>query len=160
MKKKRIMILGCRESGKTTLANHLNDLDTAPKRTPHMVYGKNTLDVPGSYLESPWMHKHLIAAQQDAFCVLMLCTPLAAKRSYPPGFSKVFRIPVIGVITKSDLGPEGTDRCIAELQSAGIEELYYAISAHTGCGLTELTSVIDTIRIDSKKGVNNSIKQT
>ena len=48
MKKKRIMILGARESGKTLLANYLNEIDTPPKRTPHMVYGRNTLDVPGS----------------------------------------------------------------------------------------------------------------
>lgn len=46
MKKKRIMILGARESGKTLLANYLNEIDTPPKRTPHMVYGRNTLDVP------------------------------------------------------------------------------------------------------------------
>ena len=52
MKKKRIMILGARESGKTLLANYLNEIDTPPKRTPHMVYGRNTLDVPGSYVES------------------------------------------------------------------------------------------------------------
>ena len=64
MKKKRIMILGARESGKTLLANYLNEIDTPPKRTPHMVYGRNTLDVPGSYVESNDMHKHLIAAQQ------------------------------------------------------------------------------------------------
>lgn len=151
MKKKRIMILGSRESGKSTLANYLNDLDTVPKRTPHMVYGKNTLDIPGSYLESPWMHKHLIAAQQDAFCVLMLCDPQAAKRSYPPGFAKVFRIPVIGVITKSDLGPSGIERCRAELRSAGVSEPYYEISAHKTGGLDELTGLIDTIRNDNKE---------
>ena len=82
MKKKRIMILGARESGKTLLANYLNEIDTPPKRTPHMVYGRNTLDVPGSYVESNDMHKHLIAAQQDAYCMLMLCDPTARKRSY------------------------------------------------------------------------------
>ena len=152
MKKKRIMILGSRESGKTTLANYLNSIDTAPKRTPHMVYGKNTLDIPGSYLESPWMHKHLIAAQQDAFCVLMLCSPLAAKRSYPPGYEKVFRIPVIGVITKSDLGYSVIPGCRAELKSAGVPEPYYDISLCDGTGLVGLTDFIDSIRVDQQKG--------
>lgn len=150
MKKKRVMILGSRESGKTTLANYLNDLNTAPMRTPHMVYGKNTLDIPGSYLEAPWMHKHLIAAQQDAFCILMLCTPQSSKRSYPPGFAKVFRIPVIGVITKSDLSAEGVERCKAELRSAGVDEVYYEISVHKESGLDQLTAIIGAIK--SKKG--------
>lgn len=153
MKKKRIMILGSGASGKTTLANHLNQIDTAPKKTPHMVYGEETLDIPGTYLESPWMHKHLIAAQQDAYCVLMLCSPQAAKRSYPPGFAKAFRVPVVGVITKSDLGVKGFDRCRAELKSAGVAEPYYAVSLHRGNGLDGLREVIDTIKSDhNEKG--------
>lgn len=152
MKRKRIMILGARGSGKSTLANYLNDLNASPKRTPHIIYGKNTLDVPGSYLESPWMHKHLIAAQQDAFCVLMLCNPMAVKRSYPPGFAKAFRVPVVGVITKSDLDIKHADRCKAELKSAGIEEPYYEISVHEGIGLNQLTDFINTFMINSEKG--------
>ena len=83
MKKKRIMILGARESGKTLLANYLNEIDTPPKRTPHMVYGRNTLDVPGSYVESNDMHKHLIAAQQDAYCMSVSYTHLDVYKRQP-----------------------------------------------------------------------------
>ena len=145
MKTKRIMILGSRESGKTLLANYLNGITAPPKRTPHMVYGKNTLDVPGSYVESNDMHKHLIAAQQDAYCMLMLCDPEAHKRCYPPGFSKVFRIPVLGVITKADLGTEHMDKCYAELEAAGVEKPYYEISVLTGQGIDTLTKRIEEI---------------
>lgn len=154
MKPKRIMILGARESGKTLLANCLNDITTPPKRTPHMVYGKNTLDVPGSYVESNDMHKHLIAAQQDAYCVLMLCDPTAHKRSYPPGFSKVFRVPVLGVITKADLGREGMERCYAELEAAGVEKPYYEISVLQGQGMDTLMERIQKIQEERllKKG--------
>ena len=154
MKTKRIMILGARQSGKTLLANYLYGIDTPPKRTPHMVYGKNTLDVPGSYVESSDMHKHLIAAQQDAYCMLMLCDPTAHKRSYPPGFSKVFRIPVLGVVTKADLGGEGVERCCAELQSAGVQKPYYEISVLKGQGMDALMARIEEIRAEriQKKG--------
>lgn len=154
MKTKRIMILGARESGKTLLANYLNGIDTPPRRTPHMVYGKNTLDVPGSYVESNDMHKHLIAAQQDAYCMLMLRDPTAHKRSYPPGFAKVFRIPVLGVITKADLDTDGRENCCAELEAAGVEKPYYEISILTGQGLDALVKRIEEIREErsQKKG--------
>ena len=154
MKRKRIMILGPRESGKTLLANYFNEIDTPPRRTPHMVYGKNTLDVPGSYIESNDMHKHLIAAQQDAYCVLMLCDPAARKRSYPPGFSKVFRVPVLGVITKADLGRERMEHCRGELAAAGVEQPFYEISLLDGQGLDALTARIREIYEDriQKKG--------
>ena len=154
MKTKRIMILGSRESGKTLLANRLNGVGTPPKRTPHIVYGKNTLDVPGSYVESNDMHKHLIAAQQDAYCMLMLCDPMACKRCYPPGFSKVFRIPVLGVITKADLGAGRMEKCHAELESAGVQKPYYEISVLTGQGMDALMDRIEAIKAERllKKG--------
>lgn len=133
MKKNKVMILGAGKSGKTSIAHLLNG-DTGPvKRTPNMVYGKNTLDVPGSYLESPWMHKHIIAAQQDASCVLMLVDPKKKKRSYPPMFSKSFRIPVLGVITKVDLAEDHEiEQCKEELASAGVQEPYLHFSLLDG----------------------------
>ena len=148
------MILGSRESGKTLLANHLNGVSAPPKRTPHMVYGKNTLDVPGSYVESNDMHKHLIAAQQDAYCMLMLCDPMAHKRCYPPGFSKVFRIPVLGVITKVDLDQAEIEKCHAELEAAGVQKPSYEISVRTGQGMDALMDRIEAIREERllKKG--------
>ena len=64
------MIIGPGKSGKTTLAAWLEDSSDI-RRVQNMVYRKNTLDTPGAYLESPWMHHHLIAAAQDASCVVM-----------------------------------------------------------------------------------------
>ena len=59
VRKKRIMIIGPGKSGKTTLAAWLEDSSDI-RRVQNMVYRKNTLDTPGAYLESPWMHHHLI----------------------------------------------------------------------------------------------------
>ncbi len=83
MRKKRIMIIGPGGSGKTALAAAINGLDGPVKRTQNMVYGEKTLDVPGVYLESPWMHKHIIAAAQDASHVLMLVDQSSCRRVIP-----------------------------------------------------------------------------
>ncbi|SKC88546.1 EutP/PduV family microcompartment system protein [Maledivibacter halophilus] len=139
MKRKRVMILGPGKSGKTSLANILNGVEGPAKRTPNMVYGKYTLDVPGAYLESPWMHQHLIAAQQDAYCVIMISDPEQRKRSYAPGFANSFRIPLIGVITKVDIASkEHQEACEQELISAGIKPPFHYISLLEGTGIEKL----------------------
>lgn len=81
------MIIGPGKSGKTTLAAWLEDSSDI-RRVQNMVYRKNTLDTPGAYLESPWMHHHLIAAAQDASCVVMTADAKGKREVYPPGFAK------------------------------------------------------------------------
>ncbi|WP_349945883.1 EutP/PduV family microcompartment system protein [Lacrimispora sp. BS-2] len=142
MRKKRIMIIGPCGSGKTTLANTINGFTGPARRTQNMVYGEKTLDVPGVYLESPWMHKHIIAAAQDASHVLMLVDQSSCRESYPPGFAKVFRIPVIGVITGSGEKPENDEWCIRQLKKTGVPEPYYHINLSEGTGLHELMKAL------------------
>ena len=43
MKKKRIMVIGPSRAGKTTIVNALNDYDGPLRRTPDLIYGKNTI---------------------------------------------------------------------------------------------------------------------
>ncbi|MBE5986171.1 ethanolamine utilization protein EutP [Lacrimispora xylanisolvens] len=142
MRKKRIMIIGPGGSGKTALAAAINGLDGPVKRTQNMVYGEKTLDVPGVYLESPWMHKHIIAAAQDASHVLMLVDQSSCRESYPPGFAKAFRVPVIGVITGSGKKPENDGWCIRQLKKAGISTPCIHINLSDRTGIDELMEVI------------------
>ena len=88
MRKKRIMIIGAGKSGKTTLIRAIEEDGRPVKRTPHMVYGTKTIDVPGPYLESPWMYKHIIAAAQDASCILMLADLTGEREVYSPRLCK------------------------------------------------------------------------
>lgn len=142
MRKKRIMIIGAGGSGKTSLANVINDIDEPARRTQNMVYGKRTLDVPGVYLESPWMHKHIIASAQDASHVLMLVDQSSCRESYPPGFAKAFRVPVIGVITRSGEKPENDGWCIRQLRKTGVTEPYHHINLRDQTGLSDLVEAI------------------
>lgn len=143
MRRKRIMIIGPGGSGKTSLANAINGIAGPARRTQNMVYGEKTLDVPGVYLESPWMHKHLIAAAQDASHVLMLVDQSSCRESYPPGFAKAFRVPVIGVITGSGEKPENDGWCIRQLKKAGVREPYYNINLAEKTGFHELMKALE-----------------
>lgn len=132
MRKKRVMVVGPTNCGKTTLVNALNDYDGPIRKTQNIIFGKNTMDVPGSYIEIPWMYKHLIAAAQDASHVLMLIDQSRCTDVYSPGFAKSFRCPVIGVVTKTDLMPENADSCLRQLKMIGVKEPYYWIGKETG----------------------------
>ncbi len=66
------MVIGPSSCGKTTLVNAINDYNGKLKRTQDMIYGKRTIDVPGSYIENGDKYKHIIAAAQDASHVLIL----------------------------------------------------------------------------------------
>lgn len=144
MRKKRVMVIGPTHCGKTTLVNMLNDYDGPLRKTQDMIYGKNTIDVPGSYIENPWMYKHLIAAAQDASLVLILVDQSKYSNIYSPGFAKAFRCPVIGVITKIDLKPENQELCLRQLKHIGVSEPYYNISVSSGVGIADLKQYLLT----------------
>lgn len=149
MRKKRIMIIGAGRSGKTTLARAIENDGLPVRRNPHMVYGKQTIDVPGPYLESPWMYKHIIAAAQDAWCVLMLADLTGEREVYSPGFAKVFRVPVLGVLTKEAAGRQQEERCIAQLRKAGVSLPFYHVVFPEGRGFDELREELDRIQRSS-----------
>jgi len=138
MRKKRIMVIGPSKCGKTTLVNALNNYDGPLKRTPDLIYGKNTIDVPGSYIENAWMYKHIIAAAQDASHVLILVDQSNCNEIYSHGFAKSFRFPVIGVITKCDLIPENEEKCLRQLKNIGVSEPYFHINFPMGTGIDAL----------------------
>lgn len=138
MRKKRIMVIGPANCGKTTLVNALNDYDGKLRKTQDIIYGKNTMDVPGSYIENAWMYKHIIAASQDASHILILVDQSRNVDYYSPGFAKVFRCPVIGVITKCDLMRENEENSIKQLKKMGIDEPYFKISFPGGEGISAL----------------------
>lgn len=138
MKRKRIMVIGPSGCGKTTLVNSLNDYKGPLRRTPDMIYGDKTIDVPGAYIENAWMYKHLIAAAQDASKVLILVDQSKPTRIYSPGFAKSFRCPVIGIVTKCDLNIENEDKCIRQLREIGVTEPYFHISFTKETGIDAL----------------------
>ena len=132
--------MGATGCGKTSLANVLSQYNGPLKRTQDMIFRSRTLDVPGSYLEIPWMYKYLISAVQNyAACVLLLVDPSRPTSVGAPGFAHIFTCPVAGVVTKADLGGDAhREAGIQELRRLGVEKPHFAVSTATGAGLDEL----------------------
>lgn len=138
MKKKRIMVIGPSNCGKTILVNVLNGIEGKVRPTQELTYGKKTIDVPGAYIENGSMHKHIIAIAQDASHILMLVDQSNCVEIYPPGFATCFTCPIIGIVTKSDLCPENEEKCLQQLKDIGISEPYFKISCLMEKGIDAL----------------------
>lgn len=136
--RKRIMVVGPTQSGKSTLANVLNAAERPLKKTQDVIYGKNTIDTPGSYIENASMYKYLIATAQGASHVLLLVDQGRPTEVYPPNFAKTFNCPVLGVVTKADLKPENVRLCEGQLKRMGVTEPYFWISLTDGTGVEAL----------------------
>lgn len=151
MRKKRIMVIGPKGCGKTTLVNAINDYDGPLRRTQDTIYGKNTIDVPSAYIENAWMYKHMIALAQDAWCILLMVDQSRTAEVYSHGFSRAFRCPVIGVIGKSDLSPENREICENQLKKIGVRPPYFEICIPEGKGIEELKSYL--LELKERKGL-------
>lgn len=138
MKRKRVMVIGPTNCGKTSLVNALNGYEGRLRKTQDIIYGENTIDVPGSYIENTWMYKHIIATAQDASHVLILVDASRCISVYSPGFAKAFKCPVIGVITKMDLMAENEGFCVRELKQIGVPEPYFKVSNTEDTGIGAL----------------------
>lgn len=155
MRKKRVMVVGPSRCGKTSLVRALDDDPRPLRRTPDMIYGKRTMDCPGSYVENPDMYKHLIAASQDASHVLILVDQSRPIDIYSPKFAQVFTKPVIGVITKVDLMPQNEESCMRQMRLIGINEPIFRISTVDGTGIRELKEYLfGPAEIEDNKGGN------
>lgn len=132
------MIIGPTRCGKTSLANFLNESDRPIRRTQDIIYGKYTIDVPGSYIENTDLYKHIIAAAQDAVCILLLVDQSSIADCYSPGFARVFTKPTFGVVMKTDLAPENAESCMRQLNMIGVREPRFWVSLTTGEGADTL----------------------
>lgn len=151
MKRKRIMVIGPAGCGKTTLVNALNNTAGPLRKTPDLIYGPFTMDVPASYLENAWMYKHIIAASQDASHILLLVDQSHCREVYSPGFARVFRCPVLGVISKCDKNKKNEECCIRQLQAIGVQPPYYKVSVPNGIGIEQLKADLQR-QIEEKGG--------
>lgn len=155
MRRKRVMVIGPSRCGKTTLVRALEEDDRPLRRTPDLIYGKRTMDCPGSYVENADMYKHLIAASQDASHVLILVDQSRPIDIYSPNFARVFTKPVVGVITKVDLTPENEESCMRQMRLIGIESPIFRVSVPQGIGIAALKEYLfGPAENDDKKGGN------
>ncbi|WP_227020019.1 EutP/PduV family microcompartment system protein [Sinanaerobacter chloroacetimidivorans] len=142
--KKKMMLIGSSRTGKTSLANWLNSENIEVLKSQTINYGTHTIDTPGEYLESPLMHRYIIAASQDADMILFVQSFDQTGFSFPPNFAGAFNCRKVGVITKADLEEKRNDLELLyrNFKEIGLEGPYFVTSSKTGKGIEELKNCL------------------
>ncbi|SDI56127.1 EutP/PduV family microcompartment system protein [Desulfosporosinus hippei] len=128
----RILLIGGIGAGKTSLKQTLMNEQVTYQKTQMLDFCNTFIDCPGEYLEIPRFYHVLIDASHQVSEIWALQDATKQRSFYPPQFSKVFRKPIIGIITKVDLPKANIQQATAYLNYAGIEEPFYPISVMNG----------------------------
>lgn len=150
---KKLMIVGSKGAGKSSLANWLNNTCQPLRKSEDVIYGKYSIDVPASYLDNRWMARAIIAiCQNHAKGLLLLVDATSVSQTYSPGFARIFNCPVLGIITKVDHPDCRMKEALREIYAAGIVDEPIFLDFSTGRGLKDLHNALTERGLIGKEG--------
>ena len=139
---KRVLLVGSVSCRKTTLCQRLNGAIRQYKKTQTIEVMGQTIDTPGEYLERRSLFSAFLVTAAEADLVLFLLDPTQDRYLYSPGLAGAFPVPVIGVVTKTDLA--NADQLLIgkeRLELAGADPVLF-VSAVTGEGIDALARLL------------------
>ena len=135
---KKIMLVGAVGCGKTTLCQRINGIKQSYKKTQALEVVNTTIDTPGEYLEHRAYFGSLLVTSMDVDLVLFLFDATQDRFMYSPGQAASFPVPIIGVVTKTDIATnEQRTRAAELLELAGAQKIF-EISAVENTGVDDL----------------------
>ena len=140
---KKVMLIGSSTCGKTTLSQRINGMKIEYQKTQTIGVINNIIDTPGEYLENRQLYKGIIVTAADSDLIMFLQDATDERFRFSPGQSRFFSVPVIGVVSKTDIAtPEQINDAVELLELAGCEKVFLT-SAVTGEGVRELLDYIE-----------------
>ncbi len=139
---KKMMLVGKSGSGKTTLIQALNGESLRYRKTQAVDFCDCIIDTPGEYLENRRLFFALLALSVDCTTVALIQDASQTDSIYPPLFAAMFSRRVIGIITKTDLTDDNTDRAYDYLRQAGVRTILKT-SATERRGLEQVENCIN-----------------
>ena len=135
---RHIIVVGRTACGKTTLLQRLMEEPIEYKKTYAIeIYG-DAIDTPGEYMDHKKLFHSLMVTCTNAEALVLLHDCTDSVSTFFPGMATAFQIPVIGVVSKTDLGTEQDIRYGEEiLKMAGADKVFH-VSAYTDEGVKEL----------------------
>lgn len=139
---KKTMFIGPIGSGKTTLYKRLFSLPLDYVKTQTLEFYEGVIDTPGEYLEDRNYYSALLVTSMEADTVALIMDCTDTQTVYPPGFTRMFTKPTIGIITKIDLLGDGEDCSFAKdmLHMAGVDQVILT-SSFDDRGIDEVRSL-------------------
>lgn len=132
-------------AGKSTLIHAIQNTGSLCLKTQAPEYVGHFIDTPGEYLQNPYYRIRLMSLAQGCCCVLFIQDCTREALTLPPKFTMGFLAPVLGVITKSDLGDwQAYIKALKQLHTIGVEKVFL-VSSVTGSGLDKLQEMLSSL---------------
>ena len=140
---KKTMFIGPVGSGKTTLYQRLFDLPMDYVKTQSLEFYGEVVDTPGEYLENRNYYSALLVTSMGVDVVALVMDCMDTQTVYPPGFTRMFTRPTLGIVTKIDLldGDEGDSYAETSLRMAGVNQVVRTSSLENR-GIDEIRAVL------------------
>lgn len=135
--RKKLILMGRSESGKTTLKQALSKEKIQYDKTQYIHYGDVLIDTPGEYAQTHRLGYALALYAYEADVVGLLVAATEPYTLFPPNITCMVNREVIGIVTK--INEPKANRFLAELwlRNAGCREIFFVDSV-TGEGVEEI----------------------
>lgn len=138
-----VMVAGRTGCGKTTFCQALAGLEHAVRKTQAVEILNAAIDTPGEYLENRRFYKALLVTSIEAEVIILMQDCTDPESMFPPAFASMFSgKPVIGVVSKIDLGtPDSAERAADILGCAGADPVF-RVDSIGGAGVDAVRSLL------------------
>lgn len=141
--KKKLILMGRSESGKTTLTQALNGEDINYDKTQYIKFDNCLIDTPGEYAQTHHLGRALALYSYEADRVGLLISATEEYSLFPPCITCLVNREVIGIVTKCEEEGANPDRAENWLRLSGCEKVF-RVDSVTGYGMNELISYLNT----------------
>jgi len=140
---KKLIVIGAVGCGKTTLLQRLYGIKTEYKKTQALEIIDKSIDTPGEFLEHRRLLRNLINTAADVDYVVFTADATEDRFMYSQGLATIFSLPVIGVVTKTDLASAQQIADTGELLEMAGASPVFPVSSVTGAGIKELLDFLE-----------------
>lgn len=136
---KKIILIGPRGVGKTSLMQRLRKIPLSYKKTQATEYYDNIIDTPGEFIQYRQYYNALQMMSNEVDIVCLCISVEDSVNSFPPNFSESLSKPSIGIVTHIDMIENENQliRAHEQLELIGVEKIF-DISSVTKEGINEL----------------------
>lgn len=142
MIKKKILLCGRSEAGKTTLTQALKNDTPHYWKTQYVNTWDVTIDTPGEYAETKALSLALGCFSFDSDVIGLLCSADEPFNLFEPAIIGVVNRPMVGIITKIDSPKANVPMVRQWLINAGCEHIF-PVNSMTGEGVDALRDYLN-----------------
>lgn len=141
--KKKLILMGRSESGKTTLTQVLKGETVSYDKTQYIKFDNHLIDTPGEYAQTQHLGRALALYSYEADIVGLLISATEPYSLFPPCITSMANREVIGIVTKSEQDGANPDRAENWLRISGCEKVF-RVDSITGYGINELITYLNS----------------